>query len=221
MVKHREDDALAFTLYEIGLGLNKLLAPLVPHICDEIYESVYKEYDGALSVTVSEWPEPVFTDLDEEEKGELLKDIIGAVRNWKSEKGLALSTEIELVEVIGPKVQYLLGCEEDIAATLKTRDVLLKEEADIIEIPVEIKPNHALIGPRFREHAKEIGEKLAALNPVELAPALETGELSIQLSSGETVEIERNMVEIRKEPTLDGKKVQSVPVGDLLILIGE
>jgi valyl-tRNA synthetase len=221
MVKHRDDDALAFTLYEIGLGLIKLLAPLTPHICDEIYENLYKKHDGAQSVTVSEWPEPIFTDPDEEEKGELLKDIIGAVRNWKSEKGLALSTELELVEIIGPKIEYLLGCEEDIVGTLKAKDVLLMGEADVVETPVEIKPNHALIGPRFREHAKEIGEKLSAFDPVELAPALETGELSIQLSNGETVKIEKSMVEIRKEPTLDGKKVQSVPVGDLLILIGE
>lgn len=221
MVKHREDDALSFTMYEIGLGIIKLLAPITPHICDEIYEAVYKEFDGAESITISDWPEPVFTDEDEEEKGELVKDIISAVRNWKSEKGFALSTEIELVEIIGSKVQYILGCEEDVAATLKAKDILLKEEADVIEVPVQIKPVHAIIGPHFREHAKEVTEKLTSLLPEELAPAIETGGLGIQLENGETVKIEKEMVEIVKAPMLDGKAIHPLTVGDLLILIGE
>ena len=225
MVKHRiaeeKDDALSYALYEMGLGILKLLAPIMPHICDEIYEQVYKDHDGAKSITVSKWPEPVFSDEDAEAAGEILKDIISAVRTWKAEKGLALSTELEVVEIIGQKTEYLLGCEEDLAKTMKADNVLLKGEADIVETPVEVKPVHAKLGPRFKKAAKEICEKLAALDPKELAPALEKGELDIQLSTGETVKIEKDMVEIRKVPTLDGKQYQSVQVGDLLVLIGE
>lgn len=225
MVKHRiaeeKDDALSYALYEMGLGILKLMAPIMPHMCDEIYEQVYRDHDGAKSITISKWPEPVFSDEDAEAVGEILKDIISAVRTWKAEKGLALSTEIEVVEVIGQKTEYLLGCEEDLAKTMKADNVLLKGEADIVETPVEVKPVHAKLGPRFKNAAKEICEKLAALDPKELAPALEKGELDVQLSTGETVKIERDMVEIKKVPTLDGKQYQSVQVGDLLVLIGE
>ena len=223
MVKHRMDgdDAVEFTLYEIGLGVTKMLAPLLPHICDEIYENVYMAHDKAKSVTVSQWPEPILKDEDEEEKGELLKDIIAAVRNWKSEKGMPLSKELSVIEIIGPEAEFLLGCEADIIGTLKAQDVLLRSEGEVVEKPVEIRPVHSIIGPRFKQHAKEIVDRLTSVDAAEIAPALESGELGIALSSGETVKIEKEMVEIRRVPMLDGKEVQCVSVGELLILIGE
>ncbi len=93
-------------------------------------------------------------------------------------------------------------------------------EADVIETPVEIKPVHAIIGPRFKQFAGEIVKKLAAVDAAEIAPALESGELDILLSNGETVIIEKDMVNIIKVPMLDGKEVKSVNVGELLVLIG-
>jgi valyl-tRNA synthetase len=225
MVKHRmgddvQDDALAHTLYTVGLGTLKMLSPVIPHITDEIYEQLYKEYDGSQSITVSEWPEPGMEDDDELARGELLKDIISAVRNWKSEQKLALSAELEVIEIIGPRVEYLMGTEPDIIGTLKAKDVLLLAEADVIERPVGIKPVHAIIGPRFKQLAGEIVKKLAAVDPAEIAPAIEAGELDIQLDNGEIIRIEKEMVNIIKVPMLDGKEVKSVNVGDLLVLIG-
>ena len=215
-----QDDALAHTLYTVGLGTLKMLAVIMPHISDEIYEQLYKEYDGAQSITISEWPEASIEDDTEFARGELLKDIISAVRNWKSEQGLALSAELQIIEIIGPQVEKLMGSEPDIAGTLKAKDVLLMAEADVIETPVEIKPVHAIIGPRFKQFAGEIVKKLAAVDAAEIAPALESGELDILLSNGETVIIEKDMVNIIKVPMLDGKEVKSVNVGELLVLIG-
>ena len=214
------DDALAHTLYIVGLGTLKMLAVIMPHITDEIYEDLYKEYDDSQSITISEWPEVSIEDDMEFTRGELLKDIISAVRNWKSEQGLALSAELQIIEIIGPRVEHLMGSEPDIAGTLKAKDVLLMAEADVIETPVEIKPVHAIIGPRFKQFAGEIVKKLAAVDAAEIAPALESGELDIELSNGETVKIEKDMVNIIKVPMLDGKEVKSVNVGDLLVLIG-
>jgi valyl-tRNA synthetase len=74
MVKHRmsaDDRALAYTLHEVGLGTLKMLAVVMPHISDEIYESIYKPYDGAKSITVSDWPAPVHEDADDLERGDL------------------------------------------------------------------------------------------------------------------------------------------------------
>ncbi len=224
MVKHRpveEDDALAMTLYEIGLGITKMLAPITPHICDEVYEMYYKEFDGAQSVTVSEWPVPSISDPAEEEKGELLKEVIASIRGWKSGRGIPLNQDIGIVEVIGDDLERLIGCEGDIAGTLKARDVLLVGEREIVETPTAVKPVHAKMGPTFKQNAKEVVDTLAKVNPVDIVPALETGHLEIQLKSGEKVVIEKDMVEIVKIPTIDGKEVQMVSVRDLLIIIGE
>ncbi len=224
MVKHRnmeDDDALALTLYEIGLGTTKMLAPIIPHIADEIYELYYQEMDGKKSITISEWPGTSIDDQDELERGEILKDIIAAVRNWKSEKGMALNAEIGVLEIIGENVNNILGCEGDIAGTLKAKDVLMLGERELIETPVAIKPKHSVMGPKFKQDAKHIVDILSKLDPVDGARALETGELDIKLLSGNTVKIEPDMVDIIKVPTIDGKEVQTVTVGDLLIIIGQ
>jgi valyl-tRNA synthetase len=224
MVKHRmttEDKALSYTLHEVGLGTLKMLAVIMPHICDEIYEQIYKKYDGAKSITVSDWPRPVHDDENDFKTGELLRDVIAAIRNWKSENGMALSAELSVIEIVGKDAQYLMGSEPDIAGTLKAADILLMAEADVTERVTAIKPVHAIIGPMFKQNAKEVAQKLAAVDPAEIAQALESGELEIQLNNGEVVKIDLTMVQIIKVPMLDGKEVKSVSVGELLILIGK
>jgi valyl-tRNA synthetase len=224
MVKHRmsaDDRALAYTLHEVGLGTLKMLAVVMPHISDEIYESIYKPYDGAKSITVSDWPAPVHEDADDLERGDLLRDVIAAVRNWKSENGMALSAGLSVIEIVGEKASLLLGSENDIAGTLKSTDVLLKTEADVIEKVTGLKPVHAILGPRFKQNAKEIAQKLASVDPAEVALALGSGELDIQLENGETVKIDSSMVQIIKAPMLDGKEVKSISVSDLLVLVGK
>lgn len=224
MVKHRmagEDKALAYTLHEIGLGTLKMLAPVMPHVSDEIYSSIYAPYDGAKSITVSDWPSPVHDDANDIARGELLRDVVAAIRSWKSENGIPLSAQLSVIEIIGSKTELLLGSEGDIAGTLKATDVVLKAEADVVEKVTAIKPVHAILGPRFKQDAKEIAAKLAAVDASEIAQALEAGELDIQLASGNTVQITMDMVQIIRTPMLDGKEVKSVTVGDLLILIGK
>ncbi|MDD4308118.1 MAG: valine--tRNA ligase [Thermoplasmata archaeon] len=224
MVKHRmtgEDKALAYTLHEIGLGTLKMLAPVMPHVSDEIYSSIYAQYDGAKSITVSDWPSPVHDDANDIARGELLRDVVAAIRSWKSENGIPLSAGLSLVEIIGANSELLLGSESDIAGTLKAADVVLKSEAEISEKVIGVKPVHAILGPRFKQDAKEIAAKLAAVDASEIAQALEAGELDVQLAGGNTVQITKDMVQIIRTPMLDGKEVKSVTVGEMLILIGK
>lgn len=223
MVKHRntgEDDALAMTLYEIGLGVTKMLAPVIPHICDEIYELYYKDYDGAASVTISDWPKAPLNEPDAIPKGELLRDVIAEVRNWKSEKEMALNAPLGVIEIIGPDIDKLLGCESDILGTLKASDVLLVAEKEIESCPVAVKPVKARIGPAFKQNAAEISNLLTSAVPGEIAASLATGTLEVQLASGERVVIEPDMVEIISAPTIDGKEIETVSVGNLVIIIG-
>ncbi|MDO9538025.1 MAG: class I tRNA ligase family protein [Thermoplasmata archaeon] len=224
MVKYRmtgKDNALSYTLYEVGLGTLKMLAVIMPHITEEIYIQIYIKYDQAKSITVSKWPEPVHEDEDDLTRGEILKDVIAAIRNWKSENGMPLSAELDVLEIIGKDVEYLMDSEPDIAGTLKVNDVLLMTEADIIEKVIGIKPVHAIIGPTFKQNAKEVAEKLMAVDPEQIALALESGELDVQLNNGELVKIDPTMLMVIKAPMIDGKEAKSVNVGDLLILIGK
>ena len=78
MVKHRKDDAVKYTLYNVFLGSLKLLAPFMPHVTEDVYQEHFVKFDGAKSIHLTSWPEPIFTDDDAEKAGEMLKDIIAS-----------------------------------------------------------------------------------------------------------------------------------------------
>jgi len=128
---------------------------------------------------------------------------------------------LSLIEIVGKDSELLMGSESDISGTLKATDILLMAEADIVDKVTEIKPVHALLGPQFKQDAKEICEKLLAVPPQDVAEALEHGELDVQLANGNLVKISREMVQIIRVPMLNGKEVKSVAVGEMLILIGK
>ena len=78
-----------------------MMAPMLPHVTEDAYQSGFVGMDGAVSIHVSKWPEADATDPESEMKGELVKDVISALRSWKSDRKMALNAEMSSVELIG------------------------------------------------------------------------------------------------------------------------
>jgi len=91
-----EDTGASFTVDHVLLATLKLFAPFLPHVTETIYQALFVERDGAMSIHVSQWPQPDarFEDADAETFGETLVEIATAVRRYKSEHGLSLGAEI-------------------------------------------------------------------------------------------------------------------------------
>jgi valyl-tRNA synthetase len=222
MVKHRTrdgDDGVRFTLYTVTLGITKLLAPLMPHVTEDIYQETFLKLDGARSVHVSTWPEEVLISEEDEQKGDLVKEVISAIRAWKAEKGFPLNKEIELVELVGPSAVKLNGYERDVLETSRAKDLKIVAEANLEERIVDLKPVKSKIGPTFRHKGKEVLDILYQLVPSEAGPAIENGELTIQLSDGSTITLDQTFVEVERKLTLEGKAVDTLQVQDILIAV--
>jgi valyl-tRNA synthetase len=223
MVKYRnrdeDDEGVGFTLYTTFLGVIKMMAPVLPHVTEEIYQSFFQKVEGAKSVHVSGWPEPILVDEDEEERGEFLKEVISAIRNWKSERGMALNEEIELVELVGEKASFLLGVERDILETIRAKRLQITSEIELEEKVTNIKPVLSKLGPEFKQGAKEIISKVLQFDPDEIAPSIEKGALEIELSDGTQVKLEGEYFQVEKSLTLGGKEVETLQVREMLIAI--
>ncbi|MFN2109356.1 MAG: class I tRNA ligase family protein, partial [Anaerolineae bacterium] len=91
----------SFTLAHVLLATLKLFAPFLPHVTEEIYQHLFVERDGAVSIHLARWPEvdARFADADAEAFGETLVEIATAVRRHKSEQGLSLGAEIGLLSI--------------------------------------------------------------------------------------------------------------------------
>jgi len=222
MVKHRlEDEAVKSTLYTIGYGLVKLLAPFIPHISEDVYQNYYKEFEPEKSVHIAPWPVEALRDEDAEEKGEALKDVIAAIRSWKAAEGLKLNAEISVVEIAG-KIENLVGSESDIIGTTKAKELKLVDGIEVIEEIKQIKPNFKLIGTEYKNNAKEIIGILQNLPKDELsdfAKELETGEVRLELRNGDTVRLTKEMVKLDVAYTHEDKDSDVIRVKDFTMLV--
>jgi valyl-tRNA synthetase len=87
-------------LYEALYTVLQLLAPVIPHVTEEIYQAMYAEVKGCASLQVSSWPEhEAWVDAAAEKRGDVIVALISAVRREKAEKHLSLNTQIKKLTV--------------------------------------------------------------------------------------------------------------------------
>ncbi len=92
-----ERGAAQATLAHTLLVILKLLAPIMPHITEEMYQQLYAAPgEGINSIHTSAWPQPDDTLIDPgaERAGEALLAITSAVRRFKSARKLGLGAEL-------------------------------------------------------------------------------------------------------------------------------
>lgn len=95
-------------LYTLDICLNslvKIFSPFVPHICEEIFSSIfYKEFDEKKSVNSrNSWPNFNTIKIDNHEKfiesGDQVLKIIFEVRKFKSDNNLSMKTTISFISL--------------------------------------------------------------------------------------------------------------------------
>jgi valyl-tRNA synthetase len=117
-------------------SLLKLFAPFIPHICDEIYSTVFvEEFIKTKSINArGKWPQVDEKLFNKEliEEGKLLLDVIFEVRKFKSEKNISMKTTVEKV-----KVARVAGIEkflEDLANVCNAKEIELVAEEKLVEV---------------------------------------------------------------------------------------
>ncbi|MBN2367529.1 valine--tRNA ligase [Candidatus Woesearchaeota archaeon] len=114
-------------LYEGILNTLKLFAPIMPYITEEIYHLYFSEKEESKSIHISTWPQynDCYVDESAEKAGDLVVEIIGAVRKFKSEKALSLKTELkQLVIDCKESDRKLLGSVlSDLKSTVRAQDI--------------------------------------------------------------------------------------------------
>jgi valyl-tRNA synthetase len=220
MVKHRKDDSMRYTLYTVGLGLTKLMAPFMPHVTEEIFDRLFRQAEGGGSIHTSGWPEPMPRDPDVEKKGAKARDVIAKLRAWKGSKGLRLGQPIGLVHIFGTDSELLGDFLEDIKGTLRAKDVLLSRPEGLREEPDKLVPVRPKIGPVFKAKANSVVDAIGALAPKEAAERLASaGKLELTLADGTKAEIARDMVRVEMRSMVGDARVEIVQGGEMTIIV--
>ncbi len=115
-----------YVLYTVLLGINKMLAPIIPFITEEIYQLYFKKFEEKESIHICNWPnEMEIADEKSVLAGDLATKIIGAARKHKSTNKLSLKEELAKVIITcnAEEKKLLELVLSDIKSTAKIKDV--------------------------------------------------------------------------------------------------
>jgi len=97
----QDKEAAVSVLYMVIWNFIRLLAPICPHITEEIYQSLFREQIGLVSVHSAPYPNPENLPEVDGTRGEKLVSMIALLRSKKVENKLALSAEVRGAVVHG------------------------------------------------------------------------------------------------------------------------
>jgi len=125
MIKHRlyanHDAAARFTLHKVLLAILKLWAPILPHITEELFQSLYK----GKSIHLETFDEDLNIDKKALELGILACEGISAVRSWKQKKNMGMGKEVESLTISHPS--DLSKVADLIARTCRVKELVVKK----------------------------------------------------------------------------------------------
>ncbi len=208
-------------LYELLYNVMLLLAPLAPHITEELYQEMFKRHVGAKSVHLLEWPKYNEGRISEEAErlGELAREIVGVMRRYKNSHGLALNAKLKHVAIYATEgYEALKAIEKDIAGTMNIERLeIIQGEPELEERIIEIKPNFRTVGPRYGKLVPKITSYLKE-NAEAVAKALkETGKVEFEVE-GQTVELSKDDIVLRKAVFSEGEEVETAVVWDAVVV---
>jgi len=116
-----------YTLYNVLVSINKMLAPTMPHITEEIWQTFFKKFEKEISVHISLWPKfnEGLIDKENEEIGDMTMAIISFVRQYKSKRAISLNAPVEkLIIDCDMNIQKRLeNIFDDIKGTVKVKNI--------------------------------------------------------------------------------------------------
>ena len=121
------------TLFSVGLDTLRLYSPYVPHITEEIYQSIFKNGCDAISIHATGWPEPSAEPIDADAvaAGELLIHVLGVVRRYKAARSLSMKSPVpKLIVTASPERVRLLETVADDLTPVAQAEQLQLNAAD-------------------------------------------------------------------------------------------
>jgi len=162
------------TLYEVLLGVAKLMAPFSPFLPEHIYLNL-KGNDSLASVHLEKYPAPdgSLIDADLEERMNLVIRLVSLGRAARNEVQIKVRQPLRKILVNGKHKKLLSGMEDLVKEELNVKEI---EYVDNVQeyVNYEVKPNYRVMGPKFGKLLRDIAKELEASDPRQVVMALES-----------------------------------------------
>ncbi len=126
------------------LSTLKLMAPIMPHITEEVYQLYFAGQEKLKSIHSSAWPEfnPKLIDEEAEEIGDWGVDILNTVRKFRSANQMSMKDELAELILISEAKDFQKRIElilKDLRAVTKVREIKFSGETDLETTDFKIK----------------------------------------------------------------------------------
>ncbi len=195
-VEEKTDDKLAAysTMYEIFMGISKLIAPFIPFITEEIYQNIKtEEMKESIHLCDYEKTDEKLIDKNLEEGMEEIRKLVEAGRALRSKIG---------IKVRYPLFSATLICDKKTEEKIKPLLDLLNEEINVKKINFErdstkfmikkVQPDYTKIGPKYKQRAKKIIQEIEKIDQKKLFKQLKTkNEIELEIDK-EKIKLTKN-----------------------------
>jgi len=186
------------TLWEVLVGVAKLMAPFAPFLAEDIYGNLVRGAAKQPSVHVEYYPEPdeKLIDRELERHMGLVIDLVSLGRAARNRVQIKVRQPLAALRVDRKNEELLKPMEELVKEELNVKALHYVDAPDEY-VEYTVKPNFAVLGPKYGSLMKQIGQALAQSAAADLVKTLRTdGKLTLTLD-GTTVEMTAEDLEIR------------------------
>jgi len=206
-----EKRAARYVLYKTMDVLCRLIAPFTPFLAEECWS---KFKDGSVHLQSYPKPDEGLIDEEAEKKGEVIKEIVVAIRRFKHDKGMALNAPLKNVLLHSP---YEIDVR-DISGAINAKVEVLNKLPDVKLRIKKLKPKFSIVGPMFKDKAKKIVELVNNLSENDKMGFVEKGEIEISLD-GESYKLKSEWFDAEIEKIVEGKAIENLEVGNVTLFI--
>jgi isoleucyl-tRNA synthetase len=205
-----QDKAAAYqTLFEALTTVSRLLAPFTPFLAEAMYRNLVCSFDSSApdSVHLTDFPTSDSGAIDEglSKDMEAVLEIVALGRSARSEANVKIRQPLPRLLIYsraGSFHEAVLRLQDLVLDELNVKSIEpLTELGDVVAY--EVRPNLAVLGPKYGRRLNGIRGSLGSRDPAEIAQLVANGSnVELDIGDGESVSLEPGevLVDLRKLP---------------------
>ncbi len=188
------------TFYDVLVTLGKLMAPVLPFLCEELYQNLVRNIDPSAPESVHLCDFPAF-DLELTD-GQLLEDMDWVIR--AANLGRATRNQAA-VKIRQPLASLSIVAPDNGQGAISSLESLLTDEINVKHIRfaqdtaeftiLKAKPNLKVLGPKWGKLVPKVAEAVDSLTPEQLSLLSENRDVQVKVDS-QQVQLSSEDVEI-------------------------
>ena len=193
------------TLHEVLLEFSKTMAPVLPFICEQIYQGLVEEEDTSIHYENYPVADNNLINTQLEKEISTAKDIIRSARNIRLNVEMPNKQPLRSLKIVTNDTSLqneLKNVEHIILNELNVKEIIF--ENNISEwVKYICKPNYQELGPKLGKDVNKLKSELDSLNQDEIADIIEAGSFTFNDQKIDLHSLDLQLVATADRPNQD------------------